>query len=148
MPGPSLLSRLPLRYATYLTSIVGLVVSLAASMLSPTWGWAALVFALLVALGSYDLLQRRHTVSRLYPILAHIRYSLEAIGPEIRQYLIESDTAERPFSREQRSVIYQRAKNVVDKHAFGTVQDVYVEGYEWISHSLRAAPRSHRMTFA
>ncbi|WP_136064175.1 FMN-binding glutamate synthase family protein [Modicisalibacter radicis] len=137
MPGPSLLSRLPLRYALYVASIVGLIASLLASLLSPDWGWAALAFALLVALGSYDLLQRRHTVSRLYPILAHLRYALEAVGPEIRQYLIEADTDERPYSREQRSLVYQRAKNVVDKKAFGSVQDLYAEGYEWISPSLQ-----------
>ena len=65
-------------------------------------------------LGTYDLLQKKHTISRNYPILANIRYLLESIGPEIRQYFIQSDTEERPFSREQRTIIYQRAKNVLE----------------------------------
>ena len=102
-------SRVPLRYCVYFASLAGLALSLLGLVFDADWGWAVLGFALLVALGTYDMLQRRRTVSRNYPILAHFRYGLESIGPEIRQYFIQSDTEERPFSREQRSIIYQRA---------------------------------------
>ncbi|WP_440995302.1 FMN-binding glutamate synthase family protein [Arhodomonas sp. SL1] len=133
----------PARYAAYILSLAGLAVSLPAWLLGVWWLWpAALVFAALSALGTRDILQRRHTVSRNYPILAHLRYGLESIGPEIRQYFIESDTEERPFSRQQRAVVYQRAKQVHDKKPFGTLLDVYAEGYEWLSPSLRPAPVS------
>ncbi|HET8789668.1 MAG TPA: FMN-binding glutamate synthase family protein [Modicisalibacter sp.] len=132
-------ARLPLRYGVYLFSLAGLLVSMLGLAFESAWGWAVLVFALLVALGTYDLLQRRRTVSRNYPILAHFRYGLEAIGPEIRQYFIQSDTEERPFSREQRSIVYQRAKNVLDKKPFGSVHDMYAEGYEWLNPSLMPA---------
>ncbi len=135
------LSRLiPTRYSAYGLSLAGLALSLLCLPLSSFWAWPAAVFAALAALGTRDLLQRRHTVSRNYPILAHLRYFLESIGPEIRQYFIQSDTEERPFSREQRSVVYQRAKQVADKKPFGSQLDMYAPGYEWISPSLAPAP--------
>ncbi|MFB4205066.1 hypothetical protein KBTX_02941 [wastewater metagenome] len=134
------LFRMPSRYNAYAASIAGLAVSLTGLVFNPLWGWPAAVFAALTALGTWDLLQRRHTVSRNYPVLAHLRYCLESIGPEIRQYFIQADTEERPFSREQRAVVYQRAKNVHDKKPFGSLLDMYTEGYEWISPSLAPAP--------
>nr|WP_245704177.1 FMN-binding glutamate synthase family protein [Halomonas muralis] len=125
-----------MRYGVYLFSLCGLVVSLLGLALDSDWGWAVAGFGLLAALGTYDLLQSRRTVSRNYPILAHFRYGLESIGPEIRQYFIQTDTEGWPFSREQRSVVYQRAKNTLDKKPFGSVHDMYAEGYEWLSPSL------------
>ncbi|HBC33185.1 MAG TPA: FMN-binding glutamate synthase family protein, partial [Marinobacter adhaerens] len=98
-----------------------------------------LIFGAFAALGTYDLLQRRHTVSRNYPIMANFRYLLESVGPEIRQYFIQSDTEERPFSREQRTIVYQRAKNVLDKRPFGSQLGMYEEGFEWMNHSLAPA---------
>ena len=77
-----------------------------------------------------------NTLRRNYPILAHFRYGLESIGPEMRQYFIESDTAEVPYSRQQRALIYQRAKALNDTRPFGTQQDVYGDEYEWINHSV------------
>lgn len=129
-------ARVPLRYTVYVCSLIGLFLSLLGLSFSDAWGWGVLGFGALAALGTYDLLQRRHTVSRNYPILAHMRYFLESIGPEIRQYFIQSDTEGWPFSREQRSVVYQRAKNVLDKKPFGSLYDMYAEGYEWLSPSL------------
>ncbi|HBK54773.1 MAG TPA: FMN-binding glutamate synthase family protein [Xanthomonadales bacterium] len=123
------------RWAFYF-SLAGLAIAvLATAWMSLAW-WAVLGFAVLVAIGARDVLQRRRTISRNYPILVHLRYFLESIGPEIRQYFIESDTDERPFSREQRSLVYQRAKNIHDKVPFGSLLDVYGDGYEWINHSL------------
>src|SRR5690606_17830850 len=63
-------------------------------------------------------------------------YGLESIGPEIRQYFIERDTEEAPFSREQRALVYQRAKAVRDTVPFGSELDAYDVRYEWINHSL------------
>jgi glutamate synthase domain-containing protein 2 len=102
-------------------------------------GWMlvpAALFALLTAIGLRDLLQTGHSINRNYPIIAHMRFLLEEVRPEIRQYFLEDDTAEIPFSRNQRALVYQRAKNVIDKRPFGTQLNVYETGYEWINHSI------------
>src|SRR5690606_39403945 len=89
------------------------------------WLWPlTLVAAALSLLGIFDLLQRRHAVRRNYPILGNIRYLVESIRPEIRQYLIESDNEQLPFSRAQRSLVYARAKNETADTPFGTLKDV------------------------
>ncbi|GIX36346.1 MAG: membrane protein [Lysobacteraceae bacterium] len=102
-------------------------------------GWTMLAAALtaLAVAGTWDRVQRRSTVRRNYPLLAHFRFLFESIRPEIRQYLIEDDDEAKPFSRVQRSLVYQRAKNVLDKRPFGTLVDVYADRYEWINHSLQ-----------
>ena len=126
----------PLRYSAYVLSIAGLLVSLPATLWLGAGYLFPVIFGALTALGTWDLLQRKHTVSRNYPIMANFRYLFESIGPEIRQYFIQSDTEERPFSREQRTIIYQRAKNVLDKRPFGSQLGMYDEGFEWMNHSL------------
>ena len=104
---------------------------------SARWLWVlTLLTGSLSLLGLYDLLQRRHAVLRNYPILGHVRYLVESIRPEIRQYLIESDNEQLPFSRTQRSLVYARAKNEASDRPFGTQKDVNQTGYEFISHSL------------
>ncbi len=92
----------------------------------------------LVLVGIIDQLQTRHAIRRNFPVIGHGRYLLEAIRPEINQYFIESNTDGMPFDREQRSVVYQRAKGVNDTTPFGTQLDVYLPGYEWLEHSLEA----------
>ena len=96
----------------------------------------------LTAVGAWDMIQPNHSLKRNYPILANIRFLLEKIRPEIRQYFLESETDGTPFNRAKRSVVYQRAKGQLDKRPFGTQQDVYASGYEWINHSI--APRPPR----
>jgi glutamate synthase domain-containing protein 2 len=103
---------------------------------STLWPWVVL-FSGLSAIGIYDLLQTRRAVLRNYPIIGHVRYLVESIRPEIRQYLLEADDDKLPFSRAQRSLVYQRAKNEGGEKPFGTLADVYQEGYEFIGHSLR-----------
>lgn len=103
------------------------------------WFWLFVALGPLAAIGFSDMLQTRHTILRNFPLLGHFRYLLESIRPEIHQYFIESDDAEHPFSREKRSVVYQRAKQTLDTFPFGTHRDVYRVGYEWISHSIRPA---------
>ncbi len=127
------------RYTAYVASIALMLVSLLLAQAQPGWWWAAAAFAALALLGTLDLLQRKSTLRRNYPILAHFRYGLESIGPEMRQYFIESDLAEVPFSRQQRALVYQRAKRMNDVRPFGTQQDVYGVDYEWINHSLAPA---------
>ncbi len=96
----------------------------------------ALVFAALAALGFRDRWQTRHAVLRNYPVIGHLRFLLEYVRPEIRQYFIEGDHEAAPFSRQQRSLVYARAKGEPDKRPFGTQLDVHATGYEWINHSL------------
>ena len=104
------------------------------------WVWPfTLVTAVLSLLGFYDLWQKPHAIRRNYPVIGHVRYLVEAIRPEIRQYLLEADNEKLPFSRSQRSLIYARAKNEVGDRPFGTLMDVYGGGFEFISHSLRPA---------
>ena len=124
------------RYSAYIGSWVLLLASLPLALRWPGWWWGVGTGAVLVVLGSWDLLQTRSTLRRNYPILAHFRYGLESVGPEMRQYFIESDTDAAPFSRQQRSLVYRRAKNVMDVVPFGTLQDAYAVDYEWINHSL------------
>jgi glutamate synthase domain-containing protein 2 len=97
------------------------------------------LFVALSTVGTIDLLQSRHAVLRNYPLTAHIRFILEEIRPEIRQYFLESEKDGTPFSRDQRALVYQRAKQALDKRPFGTQNDVYASGYEWLQHSM--APR-------
>jgi glutamate synthase domain-containing protein 2 len=99
-------------------------------------GFWLIIPALLVALGLFDLTQEHHAILRNYPLLGHFRFMFEFIRPEIRQYFVEDDTDEKPFSRAQRSIVYQRAKNDVDSRPYGTELDVKAIAHEWISHSL------------
>ncbi len=100
-----------------------------------------LVFGALTLLGIRDLMQTNHAVLRNYPIAAHLRFLLEEMRPEMRQYFFESEKDGMPFSRDTRAVVYQRAKMQLDKRPFGTQEDVYREGYEWMHHSVAA--RTH-----
>lgn len=90
----------------------------------------------LVILWVYDLVQKKHSLLRNFPVLGHIRYLLEFIRPEIQQYFIADDEAELPFNRESRTLVYERAKNVRDTIPFGTERDILKVGYTWALHSL------------
>lgn len=110
-----------------------------------SWGWIGAVWLVLgpiVATGIYDFVQVRHSVPRNFPVLGRMRYLLELIRPEIYQYFVESDTEGVPFDRDERSLIYQRAKRVRDTVPFGTKENVYATGYEWINHSM--VPLHHK----
>jgi glutamate synthase domain-containing protein 2 len=126
----------PVRYVAWTLSIA------AALWLSFRWSQTgsgvilALVALVLALIGLRDQLQRTRSVLRNYPLIGHLRFLLEYIRPEIRQYFIESDNEETPFSRQQRSIVYQRAKGESDKRPFGTQLDQRAAGYEWINHSL------------
>ena len=130
-----------IRYSTLLLCALGALLSLLwMALVGPGLGVTALFLLLagLVGVGVYDLRQSRHAILRNYPILGHMRFALEFIRPEIRQYFIEGDVeAGEPFTRAQRSVVYQRAKGMPDVRPFGTKLDVGANGYEWINHSMQ-----------
>ncbi len=139
----------PVRYTAWLLSAVGLLLFAFTWVAFGLYGGAALVCLFLVGLGLRDVRQRRHSVLRNYPVIGHLRFLLEFIRPEIRQYFIESDHEAAPFSRQQRSLVYQRAKGDADKRPFGTQLDVHADGYEWINHSMaptRLAGHDFRIT--
>ncbi|VAW81279.1 Ferredoxin-dependent glutamate synthase [hydrothermal vent metagenome] len=123
--------------------IASLSAVLATFVLAKFWAHAYSLFYFilpLVALGIYDMVQRKHTILRLYPVIGHLRFLFESIRPEIQQYFVESDTNGQPVSREFRALVYQRAKGQRDTRPFGTVFDVYRDGYEWMNHSLAPQP--------
>ena len=126
----------PIRYTVFGLSCMGLLLSLFSLLAFGSGLGAFLMCAALVVIGVYDVRQDKRSILRNYPIIGHIRYMLEFVRPEIRQYFIESDKEAAPFSRSQRSLVYQRAKGDSDKQPFGTHLDVHAEGYEWINHSM------------
>ena len=130
---------LPTRYLPFVLCLAVLVLSLATLSDGVAWRWLALFSGVLSAVGIVDLLQSRSTLRRNFPVSAHIRTFFEYFRPMLRQYVVESDTEEVPFSHAQRSIVYQRAKNVEDKRPFGTELNVYATQYEWINHSLAPA---------
>ena len=124
-----------------------IIISLALLVLVALWSvywplalWLLIPVLIFIALGVYDMLQRRHTILRLYPIIGHLRFLFESVRREIQQYFVESDTNGKPISREFRALVYQRAKGDTDTRPFGTIFDVYRDGCEWINHSL--APKA------
>ena len=136
------------RYFVFALSLL-LVIAfavLAVVLWPPAWAFA-LVFAVLVLVGVGDLIQKAHSIQRNYPVIGHIRWLVEAIRPEIRQYLMESDEDAAPFSRDQRSIVYQRAKGEMGEHPFGTLLDVYRDGYEFVAHSAMPVEPADPKTF-
>ena len=134
------------RYAFFAACVLFTLASL--PFLHHEWLWPfTLTTALLSLIGVFDLLQQRHAVRRNYPILGNIRYLVEGIRPEIRQYLLEADSDALPFSRAQRSLVYARAKNEASDKPFGTLIDVYQSGFEFIGHSMRPAPLADPASF-
>ena len=132
-------ARLPSRYGFWVACMLGVLLALF-TLVGFGVGLLALLLCLsLVAIGVQDVRQTRHAILRNYPVIGHMRFLLEYIRPEIRQYFIESDSEAAPFSRAQRSLVYQRSKTQPDNHPFGTHLDVGRQGYEWINHSLESS---------
>lgn len=125
------------------TTVVILAINVVSFFYLPEVLWSMVIFGPLILLGLHDITQKSHSILRNFPVLGHMRFLLEEIRPEMYQYFVESDTSGRPFSREQRSVVYARAKNTRDTIPFGTVEDVYETGYEWVNHSLSPKKMGH-----
>lgn len=105
--------------------------------------WSFILFGPLILIGIADMLQTKHTIRRNFPLIGNFRYILESVRPEIMQYFVETDTEGRPINRIFRSLVYERAKKVIDTTPFGTQFDVYSEGYEWMNHSIYAVDAKH-----
>ncbi len=129
-------SIVPQRYWAWMTCAILCIACILLSAISGWWTLPALAFGAITLVGYIDYSQDRQAIRRNYPVMAHFRFILEYFRPEIRQYFLEADTEELPFSRAQRSIIYQRAKGVADKRPFGTQLNVYQPHYEWINHSM------------
>src|SRR4051812_29074222 len=114
-----------MRKVFVIVSSVTLAILLACSFRWRQTLWAFVFVGPVVALGIADMTQKRRALRRNFPILGHGRYLLELIRPEISQYFIESNTDGMPFNREQRSVVYQRAKGELDTLPFGTQRNLY-----------------------
>ncbi|MCX3060469.1 FMN-binding glutamate synthase family protein [Streptomyces sp. GXMU-J5] len=129
------------RFAVFFVSaFLGLGLTALSLAVSPWWWPPAAIALALTALGAYDLLQRGHSVLRNYPLLGHLRYLLERLRPEAQQYFIERDYDGRPFDRDVRSIVYERAKGTAAEEAFGTELDVYAPGHEFLVHSIAPRP--------
>ncbi len=127
---------------------VGLVAVLGESV-SPAFYWVYALLIPIIAMGCQNAFQTKRAILRNYPILGMLRYFFEEIRPEIQQYFVENDTDGAPFSRDLRSVVYQRAKKQLDTVPFGTQRDLYAAGAEWAQHSLKSVhvdPASLRVT--
>ncbi|MGW4983865.1 FMN-binding glutamate synthase family protein [Streptomyces mirabilis] len=122
--------------------IVGaaLAVAAVAVAISPWWWSAAVPLAVLGVIGVWDLTQRRHSVLRNYPAIGHARFLLERIRPELQQYFVERNFDGRPFDRDIRSIVYERAKGTAAEEPFGTERDVYQAGYEYLVPSMAPRP--------
>ncbi len=121
-------------FFTRFTILAISIITTAVSAYHLPGAWAVSLFLLgagLTLIGLYDLAQPLHSVRRNYPIIGRLRWILEEIRPEIRQYLIESEHDQTPFSRSKRSLVYARAKNAISERAFGTLVDVY-QGFHQI----------------
>jgi glutamate synthase domain-containing protein 2 len=138
MPGwlVSLDRYFPIRYLWLLLACILLIVGTVDWWQAQTLQWLCITGALGVVVGIRDMRQTRHAVLRNYPIIGHLRFLLEWIRQEIRQYFIESDREAVPFSRQQRSLVYQRSKGESDKRPFGTQLDVLLARHEWLNHSI------------
>jgi glutamate synthase domain-containing protein 2 len=125
--------------------------SIAVTALLIFWSfyWIDVLFLFVIVgpvifMGVVDMLQTRQSIRINFPVAGRLRYVFEDLRPKIQQYFVESDTDGAPINRNERSVIYQRAKKQIDTVPFGTQLDVYAEGYEWITHSI--APKDfHHM---
>lgn len=121
---------------TFITLFIILIITCTA--IWPIYGFSILGI-LLIGLGIYDIVQKKHAILRNFPVLGHMRFLLEMIGPEIHQYFVESDTDGKPIDRNHRAYIYERAKKVNKTHPFGTELNVEDENYKWMQHSIYPA---------
>ena len=134
-----------------------LLVTLAAAALLLGFGldhrhvllWGLVLVGPLALVGLYDLFQTHHSLRRNYPLTARVRWFFEWLRPYLRAYIVESDLDGRPFSHDERALVYARAHAAEDAHPFGTELDVYSGEYEWLAHSMaprQTAPAETRVT--
>jgi glutamate synthase domain-containing protein 2 len=125
------------RYEFYFVSILAIIAEAVIFYFSKlSFYLTAPITFTIIGIGLNDILQKPQTIRRNYPLLGRLRYVMEELRPKIYQYFIESDIDGTPINRTKRSVVYQRAKRVLSTKPYGTQEDVYAEGYEWINHSM------------
>jgi glutamate synthase domain-containing protein 2 len=117
--------------------VLGALTVMAAVIGGPGWWVLLAVIVALAGVGVYDLVQKKHSILRNYPVLGHLRFLLESIRPELQQYFIERNYDGRPYDRDTRTTIYTRAKGENTEQPFGTERDVNEIGYEYLVHSTR-----------
>lgn len=126
-----------MRYFLFFFFLAGTVAfSALGALVSPGFYWWLLIFAPFTLIGILDQVQRGHSVLRNYPVIGHLRWMFEDVRPELRQYFFSGDKEETPFNRDQRSIVYQRAKSVEDNLPFGSKLRFYESGYSWLNHSI------------
>ncbi len=121
------------------SSVVIVLLILLLGFINPYFLLGLILVAPVIVIGLLDMIQKKQTIRRNFPVIGNFRYLLEKVRPEIMQYFVETDTEGKPINRLFRSVIYQRAKKETSTSPFGTQWDVYRAGYEWIEHSIYAA---------
>ncbi|MDE8651776.1 FMN-binding glutamate synthase family protein [Novosphingobium album (ex Liu et al. 2023)] len=125
-----------------------LVAAVALCWFVPPLRWALVLFVPLLAIALWDFLQGSHALRRNYPLIARVRWLFEDLRPFLRAYIVESDREGRPFTIDERSLVYARAKGAISTHPMGTELDVYSDEYEWLGHSIvptEQAPASWRL---
>ncbi|WP_414648866.1 FMN-binding glutamate synthase family protein [Dokdonella sp.] len=127
---------LPSRYWLFAGCIIAFLASAVLWDFGGVWPWICVVAGLLTLVGIWDLIQTKHTLRRNFPVSGHGRYLMEAMRPMLRQYVVEGDNDEVPFSHDQRSIVYQRAKQQQETRPFGSELSFYGDKYEWINHSI------------
>lgn len=121
--------------AVFYTSVLAVIFSVA-GLHWHTFLYAAFLFSITTAVGFYDIFQKKRPVLANFPLIGRFRYVLESIRPELRQYFWEADTDELPYSRNQRSMVYQRSKQILAARPFGSDENHYSEDFTWLNHSI------------
>ena len=100
------------------------------------WFSLAAVFLILFIVGISDYSQKKRAVLGNFPLMGRFRFIFEAIRPELRQYFWEADSDELPYSRNQRTMVYQRSKQILAARPFGSDENQYLEDFNWLNHSI------------
>jgi glutamate synthase domain-containing protein 2 len=128
-----------MRYLPFLIIALAAAALSALALLHAPWWWiGAAPFLLLTALGVWDFVQPSHTLMRNYPVIARIRWLSESLRPFVQSYFVEGDTEGKPFSREERALVYRRSKNIEGVQPFGSELDFRAPDVEWLEHSIAA----------
>ncbi len=125
-----------MRTKFFLFGFLSLIVSVIINIYFQKAYFLSFILFLILIVGVYNSVQTKHTILRNFPVLGYFRYLFESIAPEIQQYFIERNTDGKPFSRNERSLVYQRAKNLSATTAFGTQLHLNQPDYEGIKHSI------------
>ena len=124
------------RFSLVTYTVIGSIAFAALGLVNAMFFAPAVVLGALGLLGISDYTQKKRAVLGNYPLIGRFRFIFESIRPELRQYFWESDSDEIPYSRNQRAMVYQRAKGIMATRPFGSDQNMYAENFNWLNHSL------------